>query len=119
MDFETILAKVHGGQSENASPDGAVGGGPVPKIDLTAGHKQAEEAALRLATAQLAHRSRSRQKSAAEKRQKPGSGGSSSATSGMYIIKYRIQKQNVSGLLKREEKVTCHFCVAPINIYSR
>ena len=27
MDFETILAEVHGGSSERASPDGAVGGG--------------------------------------------------------------------------------------------
>lgn len=82
MDFESILAKVHGGGSEQASPDGAVGGGAVPKIDLTAGHKEAEEAALRLASAQLAHRSRSRHKSGAEKRTKPESGGSSSATSG-------------------------------------
>ena len=27
MDFETILAKIHGGSSVRASPDGAVGGG--------------------------------------------------------------------------------------------
>ena len=78
MDFETILGKVTA--EESFTMEGAVGGGPVPAVDLTKGQHQAE---AKLVAMKLAERSRSRQKSGSEKRGKPQSGESSAGTSGV------------------------------------